>query len=509
MRGVVDCSTGWWLALPMRAVALAGMLAGLLALSGCGQSSSAPDFSSLVKRVSPSVVNITATTVSDVDVPGQPASSRSSGQPPGWARQYLDPPPTGNNGDGNGGGDGDGDYGQSAPESTGSGFVLWPNGYILTNEHVVAGSNEVTVRLSDGRQLLAKVVGMDRPSDIALLKIDADHLHAVHMADDKKLEVGQWVLAIGSPFGFDYSVTAGIVSAVGRDLSSEQYVPFIQTDAAINPGNSGGPLFNMKGQVVGINSQIYSQTGGFMGVAFAIPIDVAVKVARELKTTGHVRRGWMGVVVQEVTRKLAMSFGLKVPHGALVTQIIAGGPAADAGLRVGDVLLAYNKVRLNSSRELPPLVGSSSPGQTVTLKLLRDHHVVEVRVQLGQLKLPDASGGHTRGHGAAKAAPRTQPPSSRARGYGVGLELRAASSADLAGSGVTKGLVIKAVGPGAARDAGLEPGDVIVSVKGEHLATPTQFKTLMQGLTPGSSVPVLVQRDGGPMFLGLQIPDRP
>lgn len=490
MRGLFSGRTGSWRVLrEARRVPRGLWLAPLvLLLAGCGHSSRLPDFSGLVKQVSPSVVNITATTVSDADLPSHPASSSSEDRAPNWARQYLDAPPSASS---------DG-YNQPPPESTGSGFVLWPNGYILTNEHVIEGSNEVTVRLSDGRQLLATVVGVDKPSDIALLKIDAKHLTAVRRADDSKLKVGQWVLAIGSPFGFDYSVTAGIISAVGRDLSSEQYVPFIQTDAAINPGNSGGPLFNMEGQVVGINSQIYSQTGGFMGVAFAIPIDVAVKVARQLKATGHVRRGWLGVVVQEVTRKLAMSFGLSVPHGALVTKVVAGGPAAEAGLRTGDVLLAYDKLRLNSSRELPPLVGGSDPGQTVTLKVLRDHRIVNVKVQLGLLKNPAVAGA---------AAQTLRAPSAAPRGAGVGLKLRAATAADLSGSGISKGLVIRSVGPGAARDAGLEPGDIIVSVKGEHLATPAEFKVLMKRLTPGTSVPVLVQRDGGPMFLGLEIPE--
>ncbi|HEU0196808.1 MAG TPA: Do family serine endopeptidase [Nevskiaceae bacterium] len=462
-------------------------LAVVLLLAGCGRSTAMPDFSALVKRVSPAVVNITATTVADPSV----ATNDSLSQAPDWARKYLDPAAPASVGD-------DGD--EEPTVSTGSGFVLWSNGYILTNEHVIDGSNEVTVRLSDGRQLLAQVVGADQPSDIALLKVDAKDLPTVRIANDKKLEVGQWVVAIGSPFGFDYSVTAGIVSAIGRDLSSEQYVPFIQTDAAINPGNSGGPLFNMDGQVVGINSQIYSQTGGFMGVAFAAPINVAVKVARELKATGHVRRGWMGVVVQEVTRKLALSFGLRVPHGALVTRVIPGGPAQQAGLRAGDVILSYNGERLNSSRGLPPLVGNSDPGEVVKLGVLRDHQRVTVGVQLAELK-------------SAKTSPRGEAapnPSARALAAApdFGLTLGVASAAQLSKAGLANGLDVLDVAAGPARDAGLQVGDIVIAVQGVHLRSVAQFRALAKRLTPGSNVPVLVQRGNGPMFIALQVPAR-
>lgn len=464
-----------------------------LVLAGCSRSPSAlPDFSSLVKAVSPAVVNITAT--SEADVPEPAAADRESSAPE-WARKYLDPgiPMSPDSGS---------EAGPAAEEevSTGSGFVLWEDGYIITNQHVVEGASEVTVRLSDGRQLVARIVGTDKPSDIALLKVNASGLPAARIAKPDTLKVGQWVLAIGSPFGFDYSVTEGIVSALGRGLASEQYVPFIQTDAAINPGNSGGPLFDMNGEVVGVNSQIYSQTGGFMGVAFAIPIDVAVKVAHQLRTIGRVRRGWMGVTVQEVTRGLALSFGLDIPRGALISDVTPNGPAAQAGLRAGDVILSYDGHRLNSSRDLPPRVGSSDPGQVVELELWRDRKKIRIKVQLGELPAESS---------AAPAAEESKQPAPRPRPVvDLGLVLRSATTRELSKAGLANGLIVVGVERGAARDAGLQAGDVIVSIAGVHLHTPEEFDRFVQRLTPGASVPVLVERGGGPMFLAVEIPQR-
>ncbi|MGH8541544.1 MAG: S1C family serine protease, partial [Stenotrophobium sp.] len=317
----------------------------LLSLGACDrapQVSARPDFADLVEAVNPSVVNISAVTAAP-PAPQQAASGTKPGdgsdQLPDWFKKYLD------NGGGQGGaqdGDQDGsqDDGSADQQSLGSGFVLWSDGYILTNYHVVKDASEVVVRLLDRRQFTAKVVGSDEPSDLALLKIDATGLPAVKLGNSSKLRPGQWVLAIGSPFGFDYSVTAGIVSAKGRALQTEQYVPFIQTDVAINPGNSGGPLFNLNGEVVGVNSQIYSQSGGYQGLSFAIPIDVAAKVAKQLKTRGKVTRGWLGVVVQEVDRETAQKLGLDKPEGAMIARVIAGSPGAQAGLRTGDVILS-------------------------------------------------------------------------------------------------------------------------------------------------------------------------
>lgn len=477
----------------------------LVALSGCSQpSSSLPDFADLVAKVSPSVVNISAISAdSELDAQAPPAASQDT---PEWLRKYLHergpaadssvPNPA----DGTDGTDGDdGNSADAQPQSLGSGFVLSADGYILTNEHVIDKASKIIVRLSDGRQFKARLVGDDRRSDLALLKIDAKNLPAVKIADMKQLRVGQWVLAIGSPFGFDYSVTAGIVSAKGRNLDTEQYVPFIQTDAAINPGNSGGPLFNLQGQVVGVNSQIYSQTGGFIGLAFAIPIDVAIKVAHQLKTGGHVRRGWLGVVVQEVTRELAASFGLAVPRGALVARVLPDSPAAQSGLRAGDVILSFNGVALNSSRDLPPLVGNTDPEQTVTLKLLRDRKVVSLKVQLGTL-------GDDAAHGDHSTAPSGSGDAPAPGAADLGLQLRALTDAERSAGGFDGGIVVTGVGPGPARDAGLQSGDVLLTLAGQKIKSPEQFRTLLGRLTPGRSVPLLVQRRSGPLFLPLTVP---
>ena len=247
------------------------------------------------------------------------------------------------------------------PSSLGSGFIVSSDGYILTNHHVVKEADEILIRLSDRREMVAQLVGADPRSDLALLKVEAKGLPAVEFGKSDELKVGAWVLAIGSPFGFDYSVTAGIVSAKGRSLPNENYVPFIQTDVAINPGNSGGPLFNLKGEVVGINSQIYTRSGGFMGVSFAIPIDVALDVVEQLKTKGEVSRGWLGVVIQEVNKQLAESFGLDKPQGALVAQLVPGGPAEAGGLKSGDIIVAFNGREVVLSSDLPHQVGQVKP----------------------------------------------------------------------------------------------------------------------------------------------------
>ena len=284
-----------------------------------------------------------------------------------------------------------GEYGYQMPDenpekrSLGSGFIISDDGYILTNYHVVDGADQVIVRTNDRREYVAKVVGKDKRSDIALLKIDAKNLKAVKIGDSKDLKVGEWVLAIGSPFGFDHSVTAGIVSAKGRSLPSENYVPFIQTDVAINPGNSGGPLFNLDGEVVGINSQIYSRSGGFMGLSFAIPIDVAMNVAAQLKAKGRVSRGWLGVLIQDMNANLAESFGMDRPRGALIARVLPNSPSEKAGLQVGDVILEYNGIPIHTSSELPPLVGRSNVDEPATLKILRKGEERTVTVDIKEL----------------------------------------------------------------------------------------------------------------------------
>ncbi len=496
-----------------------GTICSLALVAACSHpTNSLPDFADLVEQVSPSVVNISAVSAAP---PGEDLGSDDSqgqGQVPDWLKKFLDKRGKGGTeGGSSSGGDSPddnsgGDLGPGNEQSLGSGFILSEDGYILTNQHVVSDAKEVTVRLSDHRELPAQVVGSDERADIALLKIDAKGLTAVKLADMSKTRVGEWVLAIGSPFSFDYTVTAGIISAKGRNLDTEQYVPFIQTDAAINPGNSGGPLFNLKGEVVGVNSQIYSQTGGFMGVAFAIPIDIAAKVARELKEHGKVTRGWLGVVVQEVDRNLAKSFNLPKPEGALVAKVLPDSPALQAGLKTGDVLLKYNGSDLTTSKSLPPLVGDSSPGDTVTLDLLRNGRSITVKVEVGTLDTqdqPDAdsSSAAPRKPKAPEAGDGQEP--GPAGGPPLGLTVQDLSADERSKAKVvTGGVRISAVGAGPGREAGLLGGDVILSIAGQEVNSVARYSEVVGRLTPGQTVPLLVQRQGSPLFLALQVPPK-
>ncbi len=359
------------------------LIVGIISIPSLAAAAELPDFTTLVEKNNTAVVNISTTQkISPNERPQLPEGlDIPEGTPlDEFFKHYF----------GEGGPGGQGDGGQpSEVKSLGSGFVISPDGYILTNQHVVKDADEIVVRLQDRRELVAKVVGSDKRSDIALLKIEANNLPVLNIGSSEGLKVGAWVLAIGSPFGFDHSVTAGIVSAKGRSLPSDNYVPFIQTDVAINPGNSGGPLFNMEGQVVGVNSQIYSRTGGSMGISFAIPIEVAMKVVDQLKTSGHVSRGWLGVQIQDVTRELAESFGMKKPQGALVSKVLPKSPAEAAGIQIGDIITECNKQEIISSATLPPLVGNAKIGETAALTLIRQGQTKEVQVKIGILPEED------------------------------------------------------------------------------------------------------------------------
>ncbi|WP_455200303.1 DegQ family serine endoprotease [Kaarinaea lacus] len=378
-------------------------------------------------------------------------------------------------------------------KSLGSGFIISKDGYLLTNYHVIKDANEIIVRLSDRRELVAEMVGNDPRSDIALLKIEGDDLPVVEIGSSASLKVGEWVLAIGSPFGFDYSVTAGIVSAKGRNLPRENYVPFIQTDVAINPGNSGGPLFNLDGKVIGINSQIYSRTGGFMGLSFAIPIDMVMNVVNQLKTSGHVARGWLGVLIQDVTRELAESFGMDKPRGALVAKVLPDSPAEKAGFQVGDVVVKFDGRKIVRSSNLPPVVGMTQVGKNVKVEILRNGKSKKLTVNLGEL--PDED---------TKLAIAPTPKAAEDNKLNIvvtDLTGEQRKSLEIKENGV----LVNNVSSGPARKAGVRRGDVILMINNTDVKDTKQFKKIVDNLPTGKSVPLLVQRRGGPVFLALKL----
>lgn len=383
-------------------------------------------------------------------------------------------------------------------QSLGSGFIISADGYILTNSHVVAASDDITVKLSDKREYKATLIGFDRRTDVAVIKIDARNLPHVTIGDPNKLKVGEWVLAIGSPFGFENTVTAGIVSAKGRSLPQENYVPFIQTDVAINPGNSGGPLFNMEGEVVGINAQIYSRTGGFMGLSFAIPIDVAMNIADQLRTTGRVRRGRIGVVIQEVTDELAESFGLARPQGALVNSVERGGPADRAGIEASDVILEFDGIAVESSSDLPRIVGQTNPGSKVTIKIWRKGKSRNIAITVGELNDEQASG-----------RPSPAPAADQARNSiaKLGLTVSNLAPGERNQLGIEGGVKIEQVeGPGAR--AGLRPGDIVLALNNDDVKSVNQFRNLMKQYEKARSVALLVRRGQGAIYVPIRLDDR-
>ena len=378
-------------------------------------------------------------------------------------------------------------------KSLGSGFIISEDGYILTNFHVIKDANEIIVRLSDRRELVAEMVGNDPRSDIALLKVDADDLPVVTLGNSDSLKVGEWVLAIGSPFGFDYSVTAGIVSAKGRNLPRENYVPFIQTDVAINPGNSGGPLFNLDGKVIGINSQIYSRTGGFMGLSFAIPINMVMNVVDQLKKSGRVARGWLGVLIQDVTRELAESFGMKKPRGALVAKVLPDSPAEKSGFQVGDVVVKFDGKKIIRSSNLPPIVGITPVGKNVKVEILRKGKSKKLTVNLGELPEKDT-------HVASIPEPKTTE-SNRLNISVIDLTGDQRKNLEIKDNGV----LVNKVSSGPARKAGVRRGDVILMINNTDVKDTDHFEKIIDKLPTGKSVPLLVQRRGGPVFLALKL----
>lgn len=374
----------------------------------------------------------------------------------------------------------------------GSGFILSSDGYIMTNAHVVSGADEILVTLNDKREFKAKLIGSDARTDVALLRIDAANLPVVKAGSVDRLKVGEWVLAIGSPFGFESTVTSGIVSAKGRQLPDESYVPFIQTDAAINPGNSGGPLFNLSGEVVGINSQIYSRSGGFMGISFAIPIDVALNIADQLKKDGKVQRSRIGVSIQEMSRELAASFGLSEPKGALITSVEKSAPADKAGLRAGDIVQSINGQPVNGSGDLPRLLGSVRPGSQVALGVWRGQ--AKIRLSVVTVAMVDED------PRATERASRQQPEAEPMNRTGLAVQVLAPQLARQLG--VKFGLQVRAAN-GPADDAGIAVGDVIVGVAGADLLSVKQLQDAINATPAGQALPMRLLRQGNPLFVAL------
>ena len=436
-----------------------------------------PDFESIVEESAPAVVKILVQSERQA-FPG----AEEMEQIPEYLRRFFEfrggPP-------------------QRQQRNMGSGFIVSADGYIVTNNHVVEGASEVTVRLLDRREYDAEVVGTDVRSDLALLKIDADDLEVLEIADGD-VNVGEWVLAIGSPFGLDFSVTAGIVSAKGRSLpteAGENYVPFIQTDVAINPGNSGGPLFNLDGEVVGVNSQIFTRSGGSIGLSFAIPAVVVRNVVMQLRDRGEVTRGWLGVSIQDVDRNLAESFGMDRPMGALVAQVGADSPAEQAGIESGDIILEFDGQAINSSSDLPHVVGLIAPGTSATARIRRDGKTMEIDVEVGGLDADER---------AMVSGLGGQPGSDRSI---LGLVLEDADPEMMSQMGLSGGvLVLEVVADSAASQAGIQGGDVITRLGSTAVQSMADFERAAERLQPGQSVAVRLVRGGAPLFLAIRVP---
>ena len=445
-----------------------------------------PDFTEMVKVNGVAVVNISTTQKAKPETAEgeQKEIPMPEGMPPEMEELFKH---FFNNPDGGG-------YGGGDTQSLGSGFVISKDGYVLTNHHVVKDADEIIVKFSDRRELVAKLIGSDARTDVAVLKVQATDLPVVTIGEPNKLQVGEWVLAIGSPFGFEQSVTAGIVSAKGRSLPGGNYVPFIQTDVAINPGNSGGPLFNMDGKVVGINSQIYSRTGGFMGLSFSIPMDVVMNVVEQIKTSGKAAHGWLGVQIQDVTRELAESFGMKKPQGALVSKVLPGSPAEKASLQIGDIITEFNGQAIEKSGDLPPMVGMTPINDKATLKLIRQGDEKTISFSIGLL--PEQ---------VDKVAPaKTEKAKLPTNRLGVSVTDLTAEERDLA-QVVKDGVLVQNVGKGAAKNAGIQAGDVILRVNNDVIHNVADFEKFDKSLPVGKSVAVLIQRHGSPAFLALKI----
>ncbi|MEO8367277.1 MAG: DegQ family serine endoprotease [Pseudoxanthomonas sp.] len=483
--------------------ASAPAIAGSIAQSSAPQIvTGLPDFTRLVEQVAPGVVNVEAKVVPRKVERTQAQGGQDEQDMPEFFRRIFGPdfqmPP--------------GRGGQPSPQqrgggtSMGSGFIISPDGYVLTNHHVIDGADEVTVKLSDRRELKAKVIGSDQQYDVALLKIDANNLPSIRLGDSNTLKPGQWVVAIGSPFGLDHSVTAGIVSAIGRAnrYADQRYVPFIQTDVAINQGNSGGPLLNTSGEVVGINSQIFSASGGYMGISFAIPIDLAMSAVEQLKRTGKVSRGQLGVQVNEVTSDAAKGFGLPDTRGALVNDVLAGSSAEKAGLEAGDVIRSVNGTEIATSSDLPPRIGSMAPGTKVTLGILRDGKPREVTATLSTLEEDAGTVADAAAQGDASPA---APARAESAVLGISVADLDATARKQLGLKPGEGIRITRV-DGQSASESLQPGIVILQVARKPVGSVAEFNQALRGVKAGQVVMLLVRSPrGGSAFVAVTAGD--
>ncbi|MEZ5537365.1 MAG: DegQ family serine endoprotease [Thiolinea sp.] len=449
-----------------------------------------PEFARLVEENGPAVVNITTTKKMNAQemIPERFRSPENEELFDELMKRFF--------GDGEGGGDGEAPFDFDS-NARGSGFIMSEDGYVVTNHHVVNGADEVIVKLNDQREFEAELVGSDKRSDLALLKIEAEDLPVVKMGNSDKIAVGEWVLAIGSPFGFESSATSGIISATGRNLPRDSYVPFIQTDVAINPGNSGGPLFNLDGEVIGINSQIYSRSGGFMGLSFAIPINMAMDVIEQLKAGKKVKRGWIGVYIQEVDRDLARSFGMLTPSGALVAQVMAGGPS-EGTLQAGDVIIEFNGMPVRNASSLPTMVGMTNAGQKVPLVVMREKKRVKIELTIGELPTED----ELADLGAKSDEDQTE---AEAGASALGMTFKDLDEQTKNETNLTRGILVEKVSGGAAKRAGIEAGDVISLIDNRQIDSAEQFAKLASDLPKGETVAVLVHRDGNARFMALKV----
>ncbi|MCP5245316.1 MAG: DegQ family serine endoprotease [Burkholderiales bacterium] len=448
------------------------------------QANELPDFTGLVEKYGATVVNIsTIQTQRDAvaqlfpEIPNLPKDSPFYE----FFRRHMEPFSSPR---------------RAEPRSMGSGFIISSDGYILTNAHVVESASEITVKLNDKREFIGEVIGTDKKTDIALIKIETEDLPKVNQGDPDKLKVGEWVVAIGSPFGFENSVTAGIVSAKGRSLAQENYVPFIQTDVAINPGNSGGPLFNMNGEVVGINSQIYSRTGGFMGLSFAIPINVATDIANQLKTAGVVRRGRIGVMIQEVTKELAESFGLTETRGALVVSVEKNGPADNAGIKARDVILGFNGQEVETSADLPRIVGNTAPDSKILVKVWRDGSIKKIKLTVGEIPREESDQ-----HFHRKQSQKTEE-SNR-----LGLALRELTKQQMKQMDIENGLLVESVQPGIASQSGIRKDDIILGFNSKDVKSVEQFNQLLDQVQEGKNIALLIKRGDLTTFITMKLED--